>query len=167
MRPVIAYAVLRHSARKSKCERVSARPLLQHPAGAPREDRRVDPERPWDRILQLLWELDPSVREIGRPASQRKRRVICSRVPQHGRPGAAVAGRHAGWWGDRAVTGCDHLNRPHRDHLFWPHVARSEVGVHRSFDGGLEPGTHAYEVEGGTVRGDPQSQCRSGQPVHP
>ena len=48
-------------------------------------------------------------------------------------------------------AGCDHLNRPHRDHLIWPHVARSEVGVHQSFDGGLEPGTHAYEVEGGTV----------------
>ena len=67
----------------------------------------------------------------------------------------------------RLRHGCDHLNRPHRDHLIWPHLARSEVGVHRSFDGGLEPGTHANEVEGGTVRGDPQGQRRSGQPVHP
>ena len=69
--------------------------------------------------------------------------------------------------GSPLEAGCDHLNRPHRDHLFWPHVARSEGGVHQSFDGGLEPGTHANEVEGGTVRGDPQGQCRRGQPVHP
>ena len=61
--------------------------------------------------------------------------------------------------------GCDHLNRPHRDHLIWPHLVLSGDGVHLVSTGGLKPGTHDSEVEGGTVRGDPQGERRTGQPV--
>ena len=57
-----------------------------------------------------------------------------------------------------ALFGCDHLNRPHRDHLIWPHSARSGGGVHLVSTGGLEPGAHGNEGEGGTVRGDPQRE---------
>jgi len=63
------------------------------------------------------------------------------------------------------AAGCDHLNRPHRDHLTWPHMALGDDGVHLVSTGGLESGTHGNEVEGGTVRGDPQSECRTGRPV--
>jgi hypothetical protein len=78
------------------------------------------------------------------------------------------------WWAllttrssiDSATTalgnsGCDHLNRPHRDHLNWPHLASSKGGVHQLLTGGLDPCAYGKEVEGGIVRADPKGQRRA------
>ena len=67
----------------------------------------------------------------------------------------------------RPTYGCDHLNGPRRDHPNWPHLASSIGGVHRLNSGGLEPGAHGDEVEGGAVRGHPQGTSREGRPLRP
>src|ERR1035437_7887510 len=59
-------------------------------------------------------------------------------------------------------NGCDHLTGPHLVHSIWPHLAPSDGGVHLLAAGGLEPGSHDNEVEGGTVRADPKGGDRSG-----
>ena len=67
----------------------------------------------------------------------------------------------------RASDECDHLTWPHRVHSIWPHLASSDGGVHPFVAGGLKPGAHGEEVEGGTVRADPTGSAGIGRSFDP